>query len=89
MAAVASSPEVGSSMNSREGLATSSKPMLTLFRWPPLQHQKHVLKTPHHRPDCTAGMLSLYGDKLAHPGTLSKQDLVHVVGLGSRVWGLT
>ena len=36
VAAVASRPEVGSSMNSRLGFATSSTPMLTLFLWPPL-----------------------------------------------------
>ena len=37
VAALASRPEVGSSMNSREGLATSSRPMFTRFRCPPLQ----------------------------------------------------
>lgn len=36
VAAVASKPDVGSSMNSKEGLETSSKPMLTLLRCPPL-----------------------------------------------------
>ena len=37
VAAVASRPEVGSSMNSSEGLDTNSSPMLTLLRCPPLQ----------------------------------------------------
>lgn len=36
VAAVASKPEVGSSMKRRLGFATSSIPMLTLFRCPPL-----------------------------------------------------
>lgn len=36
VAAVASSPEVGSSMKSRLGFATSSTPIFTLLRWPPL-----------------------------------------------------
>ena len=40
VAAVASRPEVGSSMNSREGLDTSSRPMFTLLRCPPLQTHK-------------------------------------------------
>ena len=37
VAAVASRPEVGSSMNSREGLDTNSSPMFTLFLCPPLE----------------------------------------------------
>lgn len=36
VAAVASRPEVGSSMKSRLGLATSSRPILTRLRCPPL-----------------------------------------------------
>lgn len=45
IAAVASSPDVGSSMNSREGWATSSSPMFTRFLWPPLHHQR-ILSPP-------------------------------------------
>ena len=42
VAAVASKPEVGSSMNSRDGLDTSSSPMFTLLRCPPLQAHTHT-----------------------------------------------
>lgn len=34
--------EKGRTMKSTDGLATSSKPMLTLFLWPPLQQAKQI-----------------------------------------------
>lgn len=45
VAAVASRPEVGSSINSREGLDTSSRPMFTLFLCPPLHRTAGLVMT--------------------------------------------
>ena len=43
-------PDVGSSMNSRDGRATSSRPMLTLLRWPPLRLRSfgHPIRLAEH-----------------------------------------
>lgn len=52
LAAVASRPEVGSSAKSRDGLETSSTPMLTLLRCPPLHAQPDFLRVCQGSSEC-------------------------------------
>ena len=64
VAAVASRPEVGSSMKSRLGFATSSTPMLTLFLWPPLI----PLLSTEPTSECCEQLLHIFTALMVTPG---------------------
>ena len=90
---VASRPLVGSSRNSRLGMATSSSPMLTRLRWPPLMPRFSTVPTcvcvcasvrfcmfgvfAEMQGECNRVVWNCYSSPLPSPARLPDQLMMH------------